>query len=31
MFEYNCQIARVVDGDTVDVIIAKGWFDPDGI
>ena len=25
MFEYNCQIARVVDGDTVDVIIDCGF------
>ena len=25
MYEYNCEIKRVVDGDTVDVIIDLGF------
>ena len=25
MYEYNCKIVRVVDGDTVDVVIDLGF------
>ena len=25
MYEYNCEVTRVVDGDTVDVIIDCGF------
>ena len=25
MYEYNCQVTRVVDGDTIDVILDLGF------
>jgi endonuclease YncB( thermonuclease family) len=27
MYEYNCKIVKVVDGDTVDVDVDLGWSD----
>ena len=25
MYEYNCKIVRIIDGDTVDVEVDLGW------